>query len=186
MSGWQRHRGKFGRQEREEERNWVGEQEEGSRKFLRHFPDPLSFSKYWNMTILLLLFFFLMPLLPHSLVSLLSFCARLCHSQEWWLDFKWSGSWWVCSSVLLQWMRTPSCYACDRDVFIPHVFQQVTFGLVFKVQSCHLIRVCVFQLLCHFDLGETKRHIKQLICLSFSFFFMGMPACSFPPGSHSP
>lgn len=57
-------------------------------------------------------------------------------------------------------------HACDADVFVPHVFQQVTFGLVFKVQSCHLLCVCVFQLLCHFDLEETKK-TRQVKDLSF-------------------
>lgn len=44
-----------------------------------------------------------------------------------------------------------------EDAFIPHVFQQVTFGLMFKVQSGHLLRVSVFELLRHFDLeGEEE------------------------------
>lgn len=42
-------------------------------------------------------------------------------------------------------------------VFIPHVFQQVTFSLVFKVQSGHLLHVSVFEFLCHFDLEERKK-----------------------------
>lgn len=57
----------------------------------------------------------------------------------------------------------------SREVFIPHVFQQVTFSLVFKVQSCHLLHVCVFQLLCHFYLEEIlKKLIKYRICHLFT------------------
>lgn len=67
--------------------------------------------------------------------------------------------------IIPWWMRTvdedcewgPWTRTVDEDcgwvgVFIPHVFQQVTFSLVFKVQSGHLLRVSVFELLRHFDL----------------------------------
>lgn len=50
---------------------------------------------------------------------------------------------------------------------IPHVFQQVTFGLVFKVQPGHLLSVCVFEFLRHFDLegGKKKVQVEDLSCL---------------------
>lgn len=51
-------------------------------------------------------------------------------------------------------------------VFIPHVFQQVTFSLVFKVQSGHLLRVSVFEFLRHFDLEGRKKTGPVEICLS--------------------
>lgn len=41
--------------------------------------------------------------------------------------------------------------------FVPHVFQQVTLGLVFKVQSGHLLHVSVFEFLRHFDLEGRKK-----------------------------
>lgn len=44
-------------------------------------------------------------------------------------------------------------------MFIPHVFQQVTFSLVFKVQSGHLVCVCVLQLLRHFDLDREEGNL---------------------------
>lgn len=76
-------------------------------------------------------------------------CIPLYFCHRWKQDFVSKGMW-------------------HRYVFIPHVFQQVTFSLMFKVQSCHLLHVCVFQLLCHFDLEETKRHIKYRICHLFT------------------
>lgn len=39
--------------------------------------------------------------------------------------------------------------------FVPHVFQQLAFGLMFEVQPGHLLRVSVLQLLRHFDLERT-------------------------------
>lgn len=66
--------------------------------------------------------------------------------------------------------RRSNHFADDEDcgyAFIPHVFQQVTFGLMFKVQSGHLLRVSVLQLLRHFDLEgkeEDRTSVGSVIC----------------------
>lgn len=58
--------------------------------------------------------------------------------------------------TISQAMRTAGTRG-DAGASVPHVFQQVAFGLMFKVQSGHLLRVSVFQLLRHFDLEGRKR-----------------------------
>lgn len=66
--------------------------------------------------------------------------------------------------------------ACFRDVFIPHIFKQVTFSLMFKVQPCHLLCVSVFQLLCHFDL--LKKEQKQRMCNVFIPLLFNKPTAN--------
>lgn len=164
---WQRYSMEFGKVE---ERSRNREQEEGSRKFLCDFPDPLSFTQNCNMTILLLFFSFpchpsCIPKFPlvNGSVHLTLQCTSECIPQFFW-----------------QWLR--NVHVCNTDMFIPHIFQQITFGLVLKVQPCHLLCVCVFQLLCHFDLGETKRQVKDLSFIHRSavhacYFFCSAVRC---------
>lgn len=102
----------------------------------------------------------LMPLLPgllgHSFSISTHGSVHVCPSQ--------SASITRCGVV---WWPVCVC------VCVPHVFQQVTFSLVLKVQSRHLLRVRVFQLLCHFDLEETKREDAsgRAICRLFFLLF---------------
>lgn len=61
---------------RDRKKETVGKQEEGRRKFLHHLPDPLRFSKSWNMTVHVLLFFLLLPT-PPSLLFLFPGCVHV-------------------------------------------------------------------------------------------------------------
>lgn len=98
------------KKQREKETKELGEQEEGSRKFLRHFPDPFVLLKKLKYDNTPPPFLSLMPLLLHSFLSLsLSSCMFVfmwACSRRWWLDFKSSGSCSAHSSVLLQRTRS--------------------------------------------------------------------------------
>lgn len=137
---------KIGNEKREEEREWEIPSA-FSRTFVVHKtehhnipppPPPLSFLP--------------IPLLPHSLVgsfflSFLYMAVSMCACR-------------ANHSHIATRCPIFGDGSVEVEVFIPHVFQQVTFGLVFKVQSCHLLCVRVFQLLRHFDLEETKREFQ--------------------------